>query len=64
MIIAARSTYAVSTADVVTNHTHTSAAHTLIVDEIPSYKHWILGAAYEDENMSAFGAQKIIKIMA
>lgn len=45
------------------NHTHTSAAHThttaghaLTVSEMPSHKHWISGAAYDDGNMSTSGS--------
>ena len=37
------------------NHVHSTADHTLTINEIPSHKHWISGAAYDDGNMSTSG---------
>ena len=63
MIMAAGSTYVVGATGGSASHTHTSAAHThttaghtLTVTEIPSHKHWISGAAYDDGNMGSSGS--------
>lgn len=62
-LMAAGSSYAIGTSGGSATHTHTSAAHThttaghtLTVNEIPSHRHWISGAAYDDGNMSTSGS--------
>lgn len=55
-LVAAGDSYEAGTTGGTTNHTHTTAGHILTINEMPSHKHWISGAAYDDGNMSSSGS--------
>ena len=55
-LVAAGDSYEAGTTGGTASHTHTTAGHILTINEMPSHKHWISGAAYDDGNMSTSGS--------